>query len=190
MDAVHAWLERAGAQHDVVEWARAYGADFARLWAECPRGDWLLAIAARLGAARPQLVLAAASCARLALAHVSADEARPLAAVTAAEAYGRSGGDAAACAAAKLELAAALDAAADAGGGAAIVACMAALDAIDDADAAVNAAAFAAQAAVLDAGDCAMMEALRFTQRRSAQLVRDSLPSDAVLALWNALHAS
>ena len=67
---------------------------------------------------------------------------------------------------------------------------MAALDAIDDADAAVNAAAFAAQAAVLDAGDCAMVEALRFTQRRSAQLVRDSLSSADMLALWNALPAA
>lgn len=50
--------------------------------------------------------------------------------------------------------------------------------------------AFAAQAAVLDAGDCAMIEALRFTQRRSAQLVRDSLPSADMLALWSALQAS
>src|SRR6476619_6889105 len=159
MDAVHAWLQRVGAQHDVVEWAQAYGTDFARLWVECPRGDWLLAIAARIGAARPRLVLAATSCARLALAYVSEGETRPLAAVATAEAYGRGRGDAAACSAAKRELAAALEEAADAAGGAAIVACMAAVDAIDDADAAVNAAAFAAQAAVLDAGDCAMIEA-------------------------------
>lgn len=70
-------------------------AEFARgrtpetAWAECPRGDWLIEIAAEAGAFKSLLVLSAAACARLALAYVPAGEGRPLAAIEAAEAWAR-----------------------------------------------------------------------------------------------------
>ncbi|MDD9939145.1 MAG: hypothetical protein OXT09_36490 [Myxococcales bacterium] len=178
------WLAEVDAQNDVVEWARPYEADLPKLWRECPRGDWLLAIAARLGAERNALVSAACRCARLSLAHLPEDEGRPEDGLEAAEAWSTGEGDAEACGEHKDAISQALDEAADPATGAAIIASMSALDAIDDPDAAANAASFAIQAAVLDAGDCAMMEAMRFAQRRSAQLVREAISADDIDALW------
>lgn len=67
------WLRAKGAQGDVVDGlrallARAPEADrgWRRLWEDCPRGDWLLGIATRLGAPDRALVAAAAACARTA----------------------------------------------------------------------------------------------------------------------------
>ncbi|MGD8858737.1 MAG: hypothetical protein PVI30_01925 [Myxococcales bacterium] len=180
------WLQEAGAHNDVVQWARPFEEDFERLWRECPRGDWLLAIAVRLDAERPALVQAACRCARLSLVHLPEDDPRPAAALQAAEAWSAGQADPDALERQREALAGALDAAVDPAGGAAMVSLMSALDAVDDPEAAVNAAAFASQAAVLDAGDCAMMEALRFTQRRGAQLVREAIDGDRALSLWQA----
>jgi hypothetical protein len=183
------WLEREGASHDVVEWARPYGADMQRLWAECPRGDWLIALALRLGAEHRLLVRAACGCARLALSHLPDSEQRPAAAVRAAEAWSAGELDADACAAHKQAAAQALDQTGDPAAAAAGIAAQCALDAIWDAEAAVSAAAYAAQAAVLATGDCAMLEALNFTQRKSAQLVRASIPAEQAGALFLARAA-
>jgi hypothetical protein len=60
------WLRSAGAQGDVVD-ALARFDDWAALYAECPRGDWLLGIAERLGVEHVALVRAAIGCARVAL---------------------------------------------------------------------------------------------------------------------------
>ena len=64
---------------EAVDWIEAHpGMTFERAWAECPRGDWMLWIAARLGVERKTLVLAACACARLALKFVKPGEERPL----------------------------------------------------------------------------------------------------------------
>lgn len=39
---------------------------------------------------------------------------------------------------------------------------------------------------MLAAGDCAMMEALHFTQRKSAQIVRAAISAHQASALWRA----
>ena len=130
------------------------------------------------------LVRAACDCAELALAHLAQDVPRITSALQAAQAWCAGELAAEECAAHKRELSLVVEASADAASEAAAVAVLSALDAIWDRDAAVNAAAFAAQAAVLGAGDCAMMEALHFTQRRSAQLVRAAIPVESTAALW------
>ncbi|MCB9626576.1 MAG: hypothetical protein H6725_04330 [Sandaracinaceae bacterium] len=64
--SVAAWLQHAGAQHDVVEWARPFGTDWNAAMAACPRADWLLSIAARLHLPREALARAAMACVRVA----------------------------------------------------------------------------------------------------------------------------
>jgi len=191
MQAIWQWLEREGASGDVVDWARPYGTEFELLWRECPRGDWLLALAVRLGAERTLLVRSACGCTRLALAHLPEDEPgqRLAGAIDAAEAWSAGELDADACMAHRQAASQVLEAASDAAAGAASVAALSALDTIWQAEAAVNAAAFAAQASVLAAGDCAMMEALRFTQRKSAQLVRAAISAQHASTLWRARAA-
>lgn len=180
------WLRQVGAHNDVVEWAQPYEADLARLWSECPRGDWLLAIAARLGVEQVALVRAAGAVARLSLDHLPEDDTRPDHALDAVEAWCRGELAADACMERKQAIEASLEQAPDPASSAATIAVMCAIDSIEDAEAAANAAAFAIQAAVLDAGDCAMMEAMRFAQRRSAELVREAITPEAIGGLWPA----
>ena len=67
MKAIARWLEGLGAQPDVVEFFEPYGSDWPRAWAELPRGDWMLGIAARLTSDVSAVVRAASACARIAL---------------------------------------------------------------------------------------------------------------------------
>jgi len=59
------WLRRSGAQRDVIDGLGRF-ADWSALHRGCPRGDWLLGIAERLGAPHVALVRAAIGCARIA----------------------------------------------------------------------------------------------------------------------------
>jgi len=180
------WLEEAGAQHDVVQWAEPYAADMQALWERCPRGDWMLAIAARLGARGPRLVQAAIGCARLALAYVPDDDPRAAGALDGTQKYCEGANSLDACRIYRQLLHVAVDTAEDPAAAAAFSAAVAAIDAIDDPEAAVSAAVFAAQAAVLSAGDCAMAEALRFVHEKSARQVRQYLPATTLTALYSA----
>lgn len=174
MTALWTWLEGEGAHSDVVEWARPYGADWERAWSECPRGDWLLGLAARREVAREALVRAARACAELAMDYVPDDEGRPHEALAAIDRW--IAGDGASreetCRAAER----AIDEAPDPAVAAAATAAFAALRAIDAPEEAPAAAAAAVQAAVLDAGDCAMMSALGYAQRTCADRVREHVP--------------
>lgn len=164
------WLARAGAHNDVVVWARAYGADWARAFGECPRGDWMLAVAARLGAEPRSLVLAAAACARTALDAVPPGDTRVLAAIETAERWARGDATAEECAA----VASALEALEtnDPGYAAAVASAAATAQAVGDPEAASLAASNAAQAALFGAGDCAMMALYSYAQRACAEAVR------------------
>ena len=75
-------LKRLGACSSASSWLGAR--DMATAWRECPRGDWLLWLAANL-LDRKIVVRVACLCARLALPHVPAGETRPLAAIELAE---------------------------------------------------------------------------------------------------------
>ena len=165
------WLSEAGAARDVVDWARPFRADWDRAWQECPRGDWLLAIAAKRGADPRTIVSAAAACARLALAQVPDDELAPLDAIDTAERWAR--GEEADVARARARIEHLVDAAPDPAVAAAATAALAALSAIDSPGDAATAAAAVVQAAVLDAGDCAMLSAMGYAQSECARVVRE-----------------
>ncbi len=174
------WLQEQGAQNDFVEWARPYESDWERAWNACPRGDWLLALAARRGADRVALVRAACACAELALDYVPEDETRAHRALDLARRWLANDDDASERARACEDVEHAIDEAPDPAVAAAATAALSALRAIDvPADAAL-AAASSVQAAVFDAAECAMMSAMGYAEHTCAERVREHLPFTAV----------
>jgi hypothetical protein len=162
-----------------VTWARdASEADVASLWSACPRGDWLLGIGVRLGAGREALALAAAAAARTALDFMPDGDTRAQRALEVLEAFGRGETEADAALAARDQVEALSEQAPDPAVQAAAQAVLAALASVDDPTVAPGAASQAAQAAVFDAGDCAMMAALRFAQEKAATAVREHLSAE------------
>jgi hypothetical protein len=179
---VAAWLARLGAHHDVVAWAEPYGLDWEKAWAECPRGDWLLGLAARAAVDPSALVRAACACARLAREYVPDAEgaARIGAAIEEAEVWAGRRGPTAPLLAQAQALEAASERAADAASAAAFVSASAALRAAGERDAAASAASLAVEAAVLAAGECAMTSALGYMQRKTADAVRTHIARQLV----------
>ena len=171
------WLEQQGAQNDIVDWARAFGEDWERAWHECPRGDWLLAMASRVGVERTALVLAAAACASSALDCLPESEQRPRNAVETAIRWARGEAeiDELRRAAAEAEQAEVPDPAV----AVAIASAHAAASAADLPEHAAAAAANAAQAALLGVADCAMLSALSHAQQSCADRVREQIPFSA-----------
>jgi hypothetical protein len=179
--AVAEWLRARGAQHDVVSWAEAYGADGARLWAECPRGDWLLAIAVRASSDPAAIARAAVAAATLALELVPDDDALARALLEAARRGASRGEPVPRDAVDALEREA--ERAPDPVVQLARLALVTAARAVGgDVAEAPLVPSLLAQAAAMDAGDCAMMAAVSYVQRRSADLVRAEL-SPPVLSL-------
>lgn len=82
MNTLQQQLEKLGACPAIVLWAADYN-DSLDAWRACPRGDWLLWLAARIGVQREALVFAGAACARLTLPF--AKNSLPLAAIELAE---------------------------------------------------------------------------------------------------------
>jgi len=150
------------------------------MWATCPRGDWMLWIAGRVGVKRETLVLAACACARLALPYIEPGEMRPLRAIETAEAWARGeatldqvratnyAAAAAAEAAAYDSSAASAVAAADADPSAAYFAAAASASASAAADADPSAAYFAAAA-------------LKKMQRTCSDAVRAIISHDMIM---------
>ncbi|MBX3274728.1 MAG: hypothetical protein KF729_30960 [Sandaracinaceae bacterium] len=169
------WLEAQGAHHDVVRWARPFGEDWPRAWDECPRGDWLLGVAARAGADGRAITRAACACARFALPYLPDAEERPRVALDALERYVEGGEPPADHAALDAALEAAVDGAPDPAVAAAAMAALAALRSVAHPEDAPLAASSAVQAALLDAGDCALVAAMRHAQASCADLVRTHL---------------
>jgi len=163
-ETVSGWLERAGGQRDVIAWAEAFGDDWAALWRECPRGDWLLAIALRRGVSPERVLLAARRVASLALDHVEGAERDEVEGALASPSM-----------AAASSIEARADASVDPAHGAALSAVvMAVRGAPDDAP---MIPLLLAQAAAMDAAECGMSAAVSYVQRRSAELVREIIPS-------------
>jgi len=148
-------LKQMHACSDAIEWSD--GKTLREAWETCPRGDWMLWLAARLKVDHRKLTLAKGLCANT-VRHLMKDE-RSLKAVDVAIAYGRGNATAEelyaaaasaydAYAAADAAYAAAADAAADAAAAAATAAAADAdADAAADADADAAADAAAAYAA-------------------------------------------
>jgi hypothetical protein len=154
------WLASAGAQRDVVAWAERFGSDWSALWSACPRGDWLLAIAARRGVSPERIASASRSVATLALDHVEGAEREALEAALAAPSSAAADAiDERAAASQDPSHQAALSAVA-----------LAVRGVVGDA---AMVPAFIVQAAAMDAADCGMSAAVSYVQRRSAELVRE-----------------
>jgi hypothetical protein len=85
------WLDREDtkwdATPDVVAWAEAYGDDLERAWGECPRADFLMAIAGACKVAPELIVRASSAAAREAVTLLPAKVAFPRKAVHLAESY-------------------------------------------------------------------------------------------------------
>lgn len=170
------WLRDNGAHHDFVSWTEPFGDDWARAWRECPRGDWLIALGVRLGSSREAVVLSASACARLALVYSAEGEARVEAAITAAERWAAGEESEESCAAAVEGAESAAREAPHPSCAASAGAAAAAARAVVEPEAAIGAAALAVEAAVMDAGDCAMMQAVGFMHSRCSRAVRAALP--------------
>ncbi len=185
MGGISERLAGLGAQHDVVQWAQAYGDDWERFYEQCPRADWLLALAARFGAEPPALTRAAVACTRFAASYLHDEGAQLEAALAAAEHWAAGDGDAHTCAQHAKRLSS-LPSSDDIVTDTVTQAACAALASMHEPQAASFAASCAVQAAVFAAGDCAMDAALRFSQERCAQLVRQLLPAAMLAALSRA----
>ena len=151
-------------------------------WTECPRGDWLLWLAERVGVDRRTLVLAACDCARTVLHLVRADEDRPRLAIETAERWARGEATLEEVRAADADAYAAYDAAY---AGAAAAAAAAAAYAADD-DAAAAAAASAAAAAYAAAAAAAYDAAYAAGGAQCADLVRARITWQDVSAAYRA----
>ncbi len=162
------WLRSKGAVHDVVTWAARYGDDWQRALSECPRGDWLLGIAVKLGADPKRVVSAACACAREASS--IADDERTTRAIEAAERWARGEGaiDDATLTAAER----AVDEADDPAVAAARTAGLAAARAVREPGDAAFAAAATAQALLLATGECAQLTAASYAMHKCAEHVR------------------
>jgi hypothetical protein len=172
--SVAAWLDEMHATNDLVAWAAPLGSDFSAMWATCPRGDWMLAIAARAGASREHLALAASACARSS-AYVLPDEAAgALAVLDEVEAWAR--GERPPVDTTSIDERVDAFNPGDPAVATALEAIRSAARSAGDPDAAALAAANAAECAVHSVGDCAMMPALREAQQTCARHVRAAIP--------------
>ncbi len=167
-----------------MSWAREAPEEVAELWALCPRGDWLLGIAVRLGAETTVVVRAAAAAARTAFDFLPDDETRAQEALRVADAFSEGSANEVEVARARASLEALSAEAPDPAVQAAAQAALAALAAIEDPAVAPMAATQAAQAAVFDAGECAMMAALRFAQEKAAGAVRAHVSPEWAARAW------
>ena len=130
---------------EAIDWTAArHKMTPARMWATCPRGDWMLWIAGRVDIDRRLLVRAACDCARLSLKYVKKGEKRPLVAIQTAEKWCQGK--------ATIKSVRSASDAADAAYAAAVAVAAVAADA---ADAAVY-VSYAAYAAAADAADAAV----------------------------------
>ena len=199
MNAIQFHLKRLGAPKSALKWAGTQDSPL-EAWRACPRGDWLLCLAVKLGVEHRAVVLAACTCAKLGLPFTK-DE-RPLQAILMTEAWvlgdktvtaqhmrnaAKECDDAAGYAECFAEHAAASAAYA------AMYATIAALPGKTPKGAAGDAAAAAADAAADAATNPADGDAARlFVQQACANIVRSKIDEDAIMRLWwvHATHQS
>lgn len=180
-----AWLAASGAQRDVLDGLSRFARDWPTLWNECPRGDWLLGIAARLGVAHVALVRAAIGCARVSeeLAAADAQIAQALArSLEAAERWTRGDATAEDVAEATRALEAAESRAVDPSVAAAARAALAVGMGVTDRDVLAAAPAAAAEAQMTSAIDCGLEMAMRWAHDKCAAQVRAAIPWSEVEA--------
>ena len=164
------WLRRTGAQGDVIEGLARF-ADWRSLHRECPRGDWLLGIAERLGVPHVTLVRAAIGCARI----VDSDpEAMTVLDVVERWTEGRT--SIADVRAATTALEAALSRAVDPAREAASRAALAVGLGVEDREVLTAAPAAAAESVMVASIDCGFELAMRWAHDKCAAAVRAAVP--------------
>jgi hypothetical protein len=175
------WLERHGAQRDVLDGLRAYATDWSTLWATCPRGDWLLGIAVRLGIDHAQLVRAAIACARTAEPYAFGDDGARVLDLAERWTRGQSAASEVSAAASRLS-----DSAARSPSPAAEASLRAAVAVglgVVDRDVLVSAPAAAAEATIVATMDCGLEMAMGWAHRTCADAVREAIPWNDVAPL-------
>ncbi len=180
-----AWLRAHGAQGDVIDGLTRFAADWPTLWRECPRGDWLLGIATKLGVGHADLVRAAIGSARVAqdLAAADAHVAQAFAhALDAADRWTRGDASDADVATATRVLEAASAAASDPAIEAAARAALAVGLGVADPDVLASAPAAAAEAQMIASMDCGLEMAMRWAHDKCASAVRAAIPWEAAEA--------
>jgi hypothetical protein len=169
-----AWLESQAAQTDVIEGLRPLASDWPTLWASCPRGDWLLGIAMRLGVDDRSLVRAAALSARTALDYAEGEApARVLdAALGWCDGTASEADVASATQQLEVEAARASSPAAEAAARAALAVGLG----VTDREVLTAAPAAAAEATIVATIDCGLELAMGWAHRACADAVRRAVP--------------
>lgn len=179
--SVVAWLQRRGALRDVIEWADAHGGSWEAFWNDCPRGDWLLGVAARAGVPTDRVLRAALACVPVLEPYLPEREpAVPRALAWVQRVASGEAIDVAVAAQVMQDIEAVLARCHDASANSAVMAIAALLHATDDIANAASVVVATLQAAVMDAGDCGMMQAARFTEHECAERVRTVIDAAAI----------
>lgn len=168
------WLRDSGAQRDVIDGLARFGDDWAAMWIDCPRGDWLLGIAERVGVDHVALVRAAVACAELALDYVVPGEARVVLDVATRWTKGEATTEDVARATAALEEAA--KAPADPSCEAGMRAAAAVGLGVSDRTVLVTAPSAATESAITASIDCGFEMAMRWAHDKMAAAVRNAIP--------------
>lgn len=167
-----AWLSAHHAQRDVLDGLARFE-DWESLWRECPRGDWLLGIAERIGVEHKHLVRAALACARV------ADEA-PSSLLELCARWLDGAATSAEVATATDALERTLGAAPDPASEAAMRAALAVGMGIADRGVLPSAPAAAVESVMMASIDCGFELAMRWAQDKCATAVRSELAWDVI----------
>ena len=162
--AIAAWLRERGAGEDLAAYAEPFGDDLEAFWHRCPRADWLLALAARAGYPVAELARAARAVVTLGLDLLPEDDDARLGLSDGIEEDERNRR--------AEQLEARADRTPDGATSTLYLAIACALRAGTVPEAASLAAALTTHALVLDAGDCAMLSVVSWSQREGADRVR------------------
>ena len=164
------WLRGSGAQGDVLDGLARF-ADWETLYRECPRGDWLLGIAERLGVSHIALVRAAIGCAR-----VVEGDGEAVALLELAEKWTEGRATVAEVQAATRALESASARAVDPAREAAARAALAVGLGVDDRGILTGAPAAAAESVMVASIDCGFELAMRWAHDKCAAAVRAAVP--------------
>lgn len=174
-----AWLRASGAQADVVDGLARIAQDWPTLWKECPRGDWLLGIAVKLGVDHASAVRAAIGCARVSadlvagvprIAHAFAQT------LGAAERFASGANNTDEVRRITKELEQAMETAPDPVTDAAARGALAVGLGVVEKDALASAPAAAAEAQMMSSIDCGYEMAMRWAHDKCAVAVRTAIP--------------
>lgn len=178
-----AWLEKNSAQRDVIDGLARFAKDWPTLWNQCPRGDWLLGIALKLGVEHALAIRAAIGC-----ANVSADLVAgtpPIAqlfaqVLDAAERFASGGANADEVARLTTELERVMSAAPDPETDAAARGALAVGLGVAEREVLAAAPAAAAEAQMMSSIDCGHEMAMRWAHDKCAAAVRAAIPWSAI----------